>query len=70
MDLGNLESLGYSAPELILIATAIAIFAADLVVRAKEHLGAIALFGCAGGAGRRRSGSACRSASAGSCRAS
>ena len=48
MDLGNLESLRFSAPELILIATAIVIFAADLVVRPKEHLGSIALFGCAG----------------------
>ena len=48
MDLGNFESLAFSAPELILIATAIAIFAADLVVRAKEQLGALALFGCAG----------------------
>jgi NADH-quinone oxidoreductase subunit N len=47
MDLGNLESLRFSAPELILIATAIAIFALDLVVRAKEHLGSLALFGCA-----------------------
>ncbi len=47
MDLGNVASLAYSAPELILIATAIAIFAADLVVRAKEQLGAVALFGCA-----------------------
>ncbi len=48
MDLGSVESLRYSAPELILIATAIVIFAADLVVRAKEYLGSIALFGCAG----------------------
>jgi NADH-quinone oxidoreductase subunit N len=47
MDLGNVESLRFSAPELILIATAIAIFALDLVVRAKEHLGSLALFGCA-----------------------
>jgi NADH-quinone oxidoreductase subunit N len=47
MDLGNFESLRFSAPELILITTAIAIFAADLVVRAKEHLGALALLGCA-----------------------
>lgn len=47
MDLGNVESLAFSAPELILIAAAIAIFAADLFVRAKEHLGTIALFGCA-----------------------
>jgi len=48
MDLGNLESLRFSAPELILIATAILILLADLVVRPKEHLGSIALFGCAG----------------------
>jgi NADH-quinone oxidoreductase subunit N len=48
MDLGNLESLTFSAPELILVATAIAIFLADLVVAKKEHLGALALFGCAG----------------------
>ena len=38
MDLGNLESVRFSAPELILIATAILIFVADLVLRAKEHL--------------------------------
>jgi hypothetical protein len=48
MDLGNLESLRFSAPELILIATTILILLADLVVRPKEHLGSIALFGCAG----------------------
>jgi NADH-quinone oxidoreductase subunit N len=48
MDLGALESLRFSGPELILIATAILIFLADLVVRPKEHLGSIALFGCAG----------------------
>ncbi len=53
MDLGNLESLRYSAPELILIATAILVFGLDLVVRGKEHLGSIALFGCAVGARRR-----------------
>ncbi len=47
MDLGNLASLGYSGPEPILIATALAVFGADLVVRAKEHLGSMALFGCA-----------------------
>ena len=48
MDLGNVESLAFSAPEVILIATAILIFLADLVVGRKEHLGSIALFGCAG----------------------
>ncbi len=48
MDLGNLQSIAFSAPELILIATAILIFLADLVVRQKEQLGALALFGCAG----------------------
>ena len=48
MDLGALESLRFSGPELILIATAILIFLADLVVRHKEHLGSVALFGCAG----------------------
>ena len=37
MDLGNVESLAYSAPELILIATAIGIVLADLVVRAKDE---------------------------------
>src|SRR4029077_12998798 len=34
-------------PELILMTTAIVIFLADLVVRGKEHLGSLALFGCA-----------------------
>ena len=47
MNLGNLESLAYSWPELILIGTAILIFVADLVVRSKEQLGTLALFGCA-----------------------
>ena len=48
MDLGNIESLAFSAPELILIGAAIAIFLADLVVEPKEHLGAFALLACAG----------------------
>jgi NADH-quinone oxidoreductase subunit N len=47
MNLGNVESLAYSYPELILIGAACLIFAADLFVRTKEHLGSIALFGCA-----------------------
>lgn len=47
MDLGNAASIAYSAPELILIAAAIGIVAADVVVRAKEQLGAAALLACA-----------------------
>ena len=47
MNLSNYESIAYSWPELLLMATAILIFLADLVVRRKEHLGTIALFGCA-----------------------
>lgn len=47
MDLGNAASVAYSAPELILIAAAIGIIAADVVVRAKEQLGAFALLACA-----------------------
>jgi len=47
MNLSNIDSVAYSYPELILIGTAILIFLADLIVRRKEHLGTIALFGCA-----------------------
>src|SRR3954447_24432148 len=47
MNLTNLESVAYSWPELILIGAAILIFLLDLVVRAKEHLGTVALFACA-----------------------
>ncbi len=47
MNLSNYESIAYSYPELILMTAAIVIFLADLVVRNKEHLGSIALFGCA-----------------------
>src|SRR3990172_5387875 len=47
MSLGSVESLAYSYPELILIGATLVIFVADLVVRAKEHLGTVALLGCA-----------------------
>ena len=47
MDLDNAQSVGFSAPELILIATALLVLFLDLVVRTKEHLGSLALFGCA-----------------------
>jgi len=47
MNLTNVESLAYSYPELLLMAAAIIIFLADLVIRSKEHLGSMALFGCA-----------------------
>jgi NADH-quinone oxidoreductase subunit N len=47
MNLTNVESLAYSYPELLLMAAATIIFLADLVVRSKEHLGSLALFGCA-----------------------
>jgi NADH-quinone oxidoreductase subunit N len=47
MNLSNVESLAYSYPELVLIATALVIFVADLAVRTKQHLGTVALFGCA-----------------------
>jgi NADH-quinone oxidoreductase subunit N len=47
MDLGAVESLAYAYPELILAGVATLIFLADLVVRAKERLGVLALFGCA-----------------------
>ena len=49
MTLSPLESLPYSYPEAILIGAAILVFALDLVVRAKEHLGSLALFACAFG---------------------
>ncbi len=47
MDLGSVESLAYSFPEMILIAAATLVFGADLVVRDKDRLGTLALFGCA-----------------------
>jgi NADH-quinone oxidoreductase subunit N len=47
MDLGNLESLLFIAPELVLVGTALALFLVDLVVRDSEHLGDIALGGLA-----------------------
>lgn len=47
MDPGNVESLLYIAPELVLVGTALALFLVDLVVRDTEHLGDIALGGLA-----------------------
>jgi len=47
MNLGNLPSLGYILPELILVVTILAVFIADLVVREKERLGELALAGAA-----------------------
>jgi len=47
MNLNGVESLAYSYPELLLMGAALVIFVADLLVRAKEHLGSVALFGCA-----------------------
>jgi NADH-quinone oxidoreductase subunit N len=47
MNLGNVESIAYSYPELILMGTAIVVFLLDFTVRTKEHLGSVALFGCA-----------------------
>src|SRR5256885_1198100 len=47
MSLGNLESLRYILPELLLVATILVVFIADLVVREKERLGEIALAGAA-----------------------
>lgn len=45
MDFGNVESLSFIAPELVLVATALVLFLVDLVVRDAEHLGDIALGG-------------------------
>jgi NADH-quinone oxidoreductase subunit N len=47
MDLGNVESVGYILPELILVGTIIAVFLADLFVEDKDRLGEIALAGAA-----------------------
>lgn len=47
MDLGNVESLGYILPELILVATILVVFLADLVIGDKERIGEIALGGTA-----------------------
>jgi NADH-quinone oxidoreductase subunit N len=45
MDLGNVESLSYILPELILVATILVAFMADLVIEDKERIGEIALGG-------------------------
>jgi NADH-quinone oxidoreductase subunit N len=50
MNLGNLESLGYIVPELLLLATILTVFIADLLVRRKERVGEIALLGTAASA--------------------
>ena len=47
MDLGTADSIAYAWPELILIGVATLIFLVDLVVARKEHVGTLALFGCA-----------------------
>jgi NADH-quinone oxidoreductase subunit N len=45
MDLGNIESLSYILPELILVATILVVFLADLVIEDKDRVGEIALGG-------------------------
>ncbi len=47
MSIGNLASLTYILPELLLVLTILVVFLADLVVREKERLGEIALAGTA-----------------------
>ena len=47
MNVGNVESVGYILPELLLVLTIVTVFLADLVVSAKERLGEIALAGAA-----------------------
>jgi NADH-quinone oxidoreductase subunit N len=47
MNLGNVESLAYLGPEIVLVAAIVVIFLADLFVRDKEVLGTVALLGAA-----------------------
>jgi NADH-quinone oxidoreductase subunit N len=47
MSIGNVQSLSYALPEVILVVAILAIFIADLVVAEKERLGEIALAGAA-----------------------
>jgi NADH-quinone oxidoreductase subunit N len=47
MTIGNVQSLGYIVPELILVVAIVAIFLVDLVVGEKRRLGAAALAGTA-----------------------
>lgn len=47
MNLGNLDSLPHILPELVLVATVIVVFLADLVVTRKHWLGDLALVGVA-----------------------
>ena len=44
MDLGNIESLAYSIPEILLGVAVVGILMLDLVIKRKEVLGLIALF--------------------------
>jgi len=47
MSIGNLDSLNYILPELLLVIAILVVFLADLVVRDKQRLGEIALGGVA-----------------------
>lgn len=47
MDIGNVASLAFIAPELVLVGTVLALFLVDLVVRDATHLGDVALGGLA-----------------------
>jgi NADH-quinone oxidoreductase subunit N len=47
MNVGNIDSLAYILPELLLVLTILAVFIADLLVGEKERLGEIALAGTA-----------------------
>ena len=47
MDLNAINSLGYFFPEIVLVATILAVFIGDLLVRQKRRLGDIALVGLA-----------------------
>src|SRR5512139_3403158 len=47
MSVSNVDSLSYILPELVLAATILAVFVADLLVRTKTRIGEIALVGTA-----------------------